>query len=86
MTNTPHDHTQCRQMFARLSEYIDNELDEITCRDIERHMADCPPCRVCLSTLKQTVALCKNLDDQPVPKDLSMKLKQIIDNLSYRDQ
>jgi RNA polymerase sigma-70 factor (ECF subfamily) len=68
-------------MFARLSEYIDNELDEITCRDIERHIANCPPCQVCLATLKRTVAICENLKDQPVPKDFSKKLKDMIDNL-----
>ena len=68
-------------MFARLSEYIDNELDEITCRDIERHMANCPPCQNCLATLKRTVKLCENIEDQPVPQDFSIKLKRFINDL-----
>jgi len=69
-------------MFARLSEYIDNELDEITCRDIERHMASCKPCQVCLATLKRTVKLCENMKDQPLPQDFSLKLKHFIENLT----
>ena len=80
--NNRHDHTQCIKMFARLSEYIDNELDEITCRDIETHMAGCPPCQACLATLKRTVALCNNMENKPVPRDFSTKLKAFINGLS----
>ncbi len=34
-----HDRRDCLAMFAKLSEYLDNELDELTCKDIE------DPCR-----------------------------------------
>jgi RNA polymerase sigma-70 factor (ECF subfamily) len=69
-------------MFAKLSEYIDNELDEVTCKNIEKHMAGCPPCQSCLTTLKRTVSLCKHIEAKPVPKEFSLKLKKIIDNLT----
>ncbi len=81
MNDHPHDKKECFEMFARLSEYLDNELDEITCRDIERHMSHCPPCQVCLATLKRTVTLCKNMQNQAVPKELSAKLKQMISEM-----
>lgn len=81
MNKHDHSHSECKKMFAMLSEYIDKELDEITCKDIETHMAGCPPCQVCLATLKRTVALCKHLEARPVPKDFSLKLKKIIDDL-----
>jgi anti-sigma factor RsiW len=82
MNKTKHDKIECLKMFARLSEYIDNELDEMTCRDIERHMADCPPCQICLATLNRTVILCQKMKDQPVPQTLSSKLKRLIDDLT----
>ncbi len=82
MTEHQHSHTKCLQLFARMSEYIDNELDEATCREIERHISTCAPCQVCLATLKRTITLCKHLQEQPVPKDLRANLKRIIDNLS----
>lgn len=82
MTDEKHNHSECLKMFSKLSEYIDNELDEITCRDIERHMANCAPCQICLATLKRTVAICRNMEDQPVPKDFSAKLKRVIDELT----
>lgn len=79
MDENTHNHSECIKMFARLSEYIDNELDEITCRNIEKHMADCSPCQVCLATLKRTVAFCRNMEQKPVPRDFSFKLKRLID-------
>jgi hypothetical protein len=69
-------------MFEKLSEYIDNELDEMTCRDIERHVEDCVPCKICLETLKRTVKLCNKVDSTPVPESVSLKLKELIQSVS----
>jgi uncharacterized membrane protein YheB (UPF0754 family) len=69
-------------MFQKLSEYIDNELDEITCQDIERHVEECVPCKICLETLKRTVNLCKKLESKPVPESVSLKLKEFIQTMS----
>jgi len=82
MDKNKHNHSECLKLFARLSEYLDNELDHVTCQEIERHMADCPPCQACLATLKRTVALCKNMADQPVPQELSLKLKDWLNGLT----
>ena len=37
MTRDDHDHQHCLEMFEKLSEYIDGELDHATCEEIERH-------------------------------------------------
>jgi hypothetical protein len=82
MTSDQHDHSHCLSMFEKLSEYIDNELDEMTCRDIERHVEDCVPCKICLETLKRTVKLCNKVDSTPVPESVSLKLKELIQSVS----
>ena len=82
MTSDPHDHSHCLSMFEKLSEYIDNELDDMTCGDIERHVEACVPCKICLETLKRTVKLCKKVDSIPVPDSVSLKLKELIQNIS----
>ena len=53
MANEEHDHQHCLEMFKKLSEYIDGELDEVTCEDLERHVEECVPCKICLVTLKR---------------------------------
>jgi len=68
-------------MFEKLSEYIDGELDHATCAEIEKHANDCVACFACMETLKRTVALCKNVKEQPIPLEFSKKLKEIIQNI-----
>jgi anti-sigma factor RsiW len=81
MSSDDHDHKHCLEMFEKLSEYIDGELDHATCAEIQKHAEDCVACFSCLETLKRTVALCKNVKDQPIPSNLSEKLKEIIANI-----
>ena len=82
MTHDTHHPERCREMFEKLSEYIDRELDEVTCKDIEEHAQNCIPCQVCLGTLKQTIDLCKEMKPEPVPEDFSARLQDIISGLS----
>jgi len=81
MSSDDHDHKHCLEMFEKLSEYIDGELDHATCAEIQKHAEDCVACFSCLETLKRTVALCKNVKEQPIPSNLSAKLKEIIANI-----
>ena len=81
MTTEYQDHTHCLEMFQKLSEYIDGELDHVTCAEIEQHAENCVACFSCLQTLKRTVAICKNARQKPVPRELSQRLKEIIQNL-----
>ena len=81
MTSDDHDHKHCLEMFEKLSEYIDGELDHATCAEIQKHADDCLACFSCLETLKRTIALCKNVKDKPIPPNLSRKLTEIIENI-----
>jgi anti-sigma factor RsiW len=81
MASDDHEHKHCLEMFEKLSEYIDGELDQVTCAEIKKHANDCVACFSCLETLKRTVALCQNTGDKPIPKNLSEKLKEIIANM-----
>ena len=85
MSSDDHDHKHCLEMFEKLSEYIDGELDHATCAEIQKHAEDCVACFSCLETLKRTVALCKNVKEQPIPSNLSEKLKEIIANIPKTD-
>lgn len=82
MANEEHDHRHCLEMFEKLSEYIDGELDEVTCEELERHVEECVPCKVCLVTLKKTVNICREMDANPVPSEVSQRLKAMIQNMS----
>jgi len=60
-----HGSGRCRKIFARLSEYLDGELDPQVCDRLEGHLADCPPCRAFLESLRRTVDMV-GTQDAPV--------------------
>ncbi|UCF93571.1 MAG: zf-HC2 domain-containing protein [Desulfobacterales bacterium] len=78
MAKDNHDHKHCQEWFEKLSEYIDGELDEFTCAEIEKHVKECLPCYVCLETLKRTIDLCKQTKNKRIPKAVSKKLQDLI--------
>src|SRR5690242_3519878 len=50
---------RCRQLFAALSDYLDEKLDDSMCAKMEAHMGDCRPCQAFLATLEKTIAQCR---------------------------
>jgi anti-sigma factor RsiW len=67
------------ELFGRMSEYIDLELDAATRDRIARHIHDCCHCNACYETLKQTVAICRDAsDDYPLPENMTTKLMDLI--------
>jgi anti-sigma factor RsiW len=76
-----HDHKKCRELFEKLSEYIDDELDPVNCDTIESHLQQCEPCQACLASLKQTVALCRELKSSSMPEEASKRLRVMIEQM-----
>ncbi len=57
---------QCRELMTRLSEYIDGELEESLCEEIDRHLAVCEDCRVLVDTFRKTVELYRHYSREVV--------------------
>ena len=74
-------HPHCLEMFARLSEYIDREMDEGRLRELDAHISECLACFACLQSLRQTIALCKHTGRQPVPAVFARKLRSMVQGL-----
>ena len=47
----------CQTLLCLLSDYVDGELNEELCREIEFHTAGCDNCRIVIDTLRKTIAL-----------------------------
>lgn len=45
----------CRELFAKLSDYLDGEIDAESCSHIDAHLDDCPPCKEFLDSLRKTL-------------------------------
>lgn len=71
-----HDATGCREIFARLSEYIDGELPQDLCDEVERHFGGCAPCEAFLESLRRTVRWIEQAGDEPLPEDLRRAVRR----------
>jgi anti-sigma factor (TIGR02949 family) len=67
--------SDCKQMFEMLSEYLDAELDSGACENLERHLADCPPCIDFINSLKRTVGACRSQSVSEAPTPLTPEQK-----------
>jgi RNA polymerase sigma-70 factor (ECF subfamily) len=69
----------CKAMFTELSDYLDEQLDESLCEEIERHMSDCGPCQAFLATLEATIEqLRKPAADSALPENTSKLRNQLM--------
>jgi anti-sigma factor RsiW len=68
-------------MFAELSDYLDEQLDDSLCEELERHMSDCGPCQAFLATLETTIEqLRRPAENRLLPKNTSKLRKQLMQN------
>jgi len=51
------EHATCKSLLGFLSEYVDGNLSEELCREIENHAAGCQNCRIVVDTLRKTISL-----------------------------
>ena len=70
-------HDNCKHLLGSLSEYIDGDLGDEICAEIEKHLAGCENCRVVIDSLKKTVYLYHvTSEDSPVPDGVRNRLFQ----------
>ncbi len=60
---------RCKEMFAELSNYLDDELDDSLCEELEKHMDGCEPCKAFLSSLEKSIQVCRTApNESPDPR------------------
>jgi len=51
-----------RKVFDNVCNFIDGELDDETCRELQKHVAACPKCRIYVDSVRKTIVLYKAND------------------------
>ncbi|MCZ7574832.1 MAG: zf-HC2 domain-containing protein [Ardenticatenaceae bacterium] len=75
-SNHHHDLADCQKMLGQLNEYVDGELSPDLCRELERHLDECPDCQVVYDTLTKTIILYRGLGESPgsLPEGVEVRL------------
>lgn len=69
--------TDCREMFANISEYLDHRVDHLTCEEMRKHIEGCAPCVAFIRNLERVVARCRNLSVDCAP-DTSEAIRKVL--------
>jgi len=51
------DRNHCKELLATLSDYMDGELSDELCTQLEMHLRSCENCRIVVNTLQKTIEL-----------------------------
>ena len=66
----------CKAMFAELSNYLDEQLDDSMCESLERHIDGCEPCQAFLATLESTIKQLRQLPAEEPRRVVAEKLRR----------
>jgi RNA polymerase sigma-70 factor (ECF subfamily) len=65
---------RCKAMFAELSDYLDEQLDDSLCEELERHLNGCGPCKAFVATLEAAIEQCRrSVAEYPPPETAKLR-------------
>jgi RNA polymerase sigma-70 factor, ECF subfamily len=67
---------RCKEMFAELSNYLDDELDDSLCEELEKHMDGCEPCKAFLSSLENSIQQCRKAPNESPDPRVAARLRR----------
>jgi RNA polymerase sigma-70 factor (ECF subfamily) len=67
---------RCKAMFAELSNYLDEQLDDSLCDELERQLDGCGPCKAFLASLEATIRECRRVPSQAPDRAYAEKLRE----------
>ena len=67
---------RCKEMFAELSNYLDDELDDSLCEELEKHLDGCEPCKAFLSSLERSIQQCRTAPNESPDPRVAARLRR----------
>ena len=82
---TTNDHSQCKSLLVFLSDFVDGELSEELCQEIQAHTAECERCRIVVDTLRKTISLYQECADESakIPGEVRSQLFKTLNLEDY---
>ncbi len=66
----------CKAMFAQLSDYLDEQLDDSLCEKLEEHFAGCAPCEAFLASLESTIEQLRSMPAEELKPGVVAKIRK----------
>ncbi len=66
----------CKALFAQLSNYLDEQLDDSLCEKLEQHLDGCEPCKAFLVSLESTIQQLRTAPPDSLTKASAAKVRR----------
>ena len=76
MSGHEHGSEGCREIFEKLSEYLDHELAQEMRERIDGHLEDCAPCLEFLESLRRTVRMLESVERPTLPDEIRREVRE----------
>ena len=68
----------CREVIDVLDDYVDGTMPPDVAAELERHLADCAPCRAYLATYRKTRELTAAAGRAEMPEEMQERLRRFL--------
>ena len=69
---------RCRDVAKHLCENLDEQINARLCREIRKHLQECPDCTAYLDSLRKTITLYRNVPCPRVPNSARKTLYAVL--------
>lgn len=68
-----------KKVIEQICDFMGEDIDSPACRAVADHFKECSTCRIYFDTVKKTVTLCRELeDDKKMPEDVHSRLFKVL--------
>ena len=66
-----------KQIVKEICDFMGEDIDAPACREVAEHLETCPTCQIQLDTIKRTVTLCREMEENKKLSEGLLKITQI---------
>ena len=68
-----------KDVVKQICDFMGEDLDAPACREVAEHLKTCPTCQVQLDTVRRTVTMCREMEDnKEIPSDVQDRLFKVL--------
>ena len=70
--------TVCKELFEKMSEYLDGEMSLAMMKEAEKHLAHCTGCEETVKAFKKSISFLQRTRAKTLPEKEKKQLKELI--------
>jgi anti-sigma factor RsiW len=69
---------KCADLLRMLNDYVDGDIDPGICKEFEKHLAGCNPCKIVVDNVRKTITLYREAGEYELPRPFRDRLHQAL--------